>query len=118
MWGAGCAAHEEGREDAQQRREGVFAGFYTTIEKGAGAIGIAITGLFLGAMGYVESSVNETATQPQTALLAIVLCMTVFPTVLTILSCLPLIKYDLSSQRLQQMARAHHHTKDADKSLL
>ena len=48
------------------RREGIFAGFYTTVEKVAGAYGIAIVGAILASSGYIQSRFVDTF-QPDSA---------------------------------------------------
>ncbi|MET0240742.1 MAG: MFS transporter [Sphingobium sp.] len=60
------------------RREGAFAGFTTLFDKLSAAAGIAAMGLFLSAMGYVAST-GGTVKQPDSAVFAIMLCVTVLP---------------------------------------
>jgi GPH family glycoside/pentoside/hexuronide:cation symporter len=57
------------------RREGVFAGVYTVVERASFALAASMTGLILGAMGYVASKHGPVA-QPDSAILGIYLCMT------------------------------------------
>jgi GPH family glycoside/pentoside/hexuronide:cation symporter len=76
------------------RREGLFAGFYTTAEKLAGAVGVSLTGAVLQSAGYVPSF-SGGAAQPPAALLAIRICFSFAPALLTLLSCLLLIPYRL-----------------------
>ncbi len=85
------------------QREGVFAGIYTSAEKLAFAMGAAVSGIFLGAMGYVESTTGS-AVQPDSAILAIRLSMSLLPTALTAISCAFLLPYDLDEERLAQSA--------------
>ncbi len=87
------------------KREGVFAGIYTSAEKLAFAIGAAISGIFLGAMGYVESTSGSVA-QPDSALFAIRLSVSVLPMILTIISCLFLIPYDLDEEAIAAQEKA------------
>lgn len=82
-----------------QQREGVFAGVYTSAEKMAFAVGAALSGMFLGAMGYIEST-GGGAAQPDSAILAIRLSMSLLPTLLTAISCAFLLPYDLDESRL------------------
>ncbi len=77
------------------RREGVFSGIFTTAEKIAFAVGGSATGLLLGAMGYV-SSTTGTAAQPDSAILAVYLCVSILPAALLIISVLLLTQYNLS----------------------
>ena len=83
------------------RREGIFAGIYTTIEKVAFALGLGLTGVFLGAMGYVEGHNSQAFQQPAGAITAIYLCLGVFPAILSFMSCLFLWQYDLTGEKLE-----------------
>jgi GPH family glycoside/pentoside/hexuronide:cation symporter len=85
------------------RREGVLSGFYTTVEKLAFALGSAITGLFLGAMGYVSGTMGPATEQPDSAILAIRLCVSVLPVIAIVASAFVLRWYDLDEQKLNQM---------------
>ncbi len=76
------------------RREGLFAGIYTTAEKLAFAVGGALSGLVLGYMGYVSSNTGG-AVQPDSAITAIYWCMSILPALLTIISCVFLLPYRL-----------------------
>ena len=84
------------------RREGVFAGLYTTAEKLAFAIGGATAAFVLGSMGYVSSTVGITA-QPDSAIRAIYLCMAVLPAALIVVSCIFLLPYNLNESRLRAL---------------
>ena len=86
------------------RREGIFAGIFTTAEKFAFAVGGAITGIFLGIMGYISSTTGATA-QPESAILAIYLCVSVVPATLLFFSVLLLTQYDLSEDQVEAAAR-------------
>jgi GPH family glycoside/pentoside/hexuronide:cation symporter len=81
------------------KREGVFAGIYTSAEKLAFAFGAAVSGIFLGTMGYVEST-SGMVEQPESALLAIRLSISILPMILVFISCLFLIPYDLDEEKL------------------
>ena len=65
------------------RREGIFAGVFTTVEKFAYAFAPAITGIFLGAMGYVSSTGDVDAAQPDSAILAIYIAVAIVPSVMS-----------------------------------
>ena len=56
------------------RREGVFSGVYTVVERASFALAASLTGVILGAMGYVASKHGPVA-QPPSAILAIYLCL-------------------------------------------
>ena len=83
-------------------REGVFAGIYTTAEKLAFATGGALTAFILGYMGY-QSSTTGYAAQPDSAIVAIYLCMGALPAVMALLSCVFLLPYDLDEQKIRAM---------------
>jgi glycoside/pentoside/hexuronide:cation symporter, GPH family len=82
------------------RREGVYAGVYTTIEKFAFAFGPAITGAVLAAMGYVASS-GGIAEQPDSAILAVYICAAGLPAITGILGAVALLGYDLTEEKLK-----------------
>ena len=88
-------------------REGVYSGLYTTTEKVSFALGGAMAAFILSMAGYV-SSTTGTVQQPQSAIYAIYLCVGVLPAILAAVSCLFLIGYDLSEEKLQQLRQAHH----------
>lgn len=93
--------------DAQRsglRREGIFSGIFTTAEKFAFAVGGAITGIFLGVMGYVSSTTGATD-QPESAITAIYLCVSVLPAVLLFISVLLLTQYNLSEDQVEAASR-------------
>jgi GPH family glycoside/pentoside/hexuronide:cation symporter len=82
------------------RREALFAGFYSMAEKLASAIGLALTGGFLGAMGYLSSSDGALVRQPDSALLGISLAVGLLPAAMLAASCVLIWFYDLTEQRL------------------
>lgn len=82
------------------RREGIYAGFYTTIEKFSYAIGPAITGVVLGAMGYVASK-DGMAEQPESAILAVYICAAGLPALMGIIGAVSLTRYDLTEEKLK-----------------
>ncbi len=82
------------------RREGVYAGVYTTIEKFAFAFGPAITGGILAGMGYIASS-EGIVEQPDSAMLAVYICAAGLPALTSILGVLCLTQYDLTEAKLK-----------------
>lgn len=82
------------------RREGMLSAVYTIIEKLAYALGAALTGILLGASGYVKASGNVAVTQPDSAISAIYFLASVGPMILLVLSCIALGFYDLSEEKL------------------
>lgn len=83
------------------RREGVFSGIFTTAEKMAFAIGGAASGVFLGLMGYVSSTEGAVA-QPESAILAIYLCVSFLPAGLLLASIAFLVRYDLDEDKVRE----------------
>jgi len=81
------------------RREGIFAGFYTTMEKVSGAAGIGIVGVLLSHAGYVASRGNVVL-QPHSALIAIRYIVAVLPAVLSLLCFLVLLFYNLTDEKI------------------
>ena len=90
------------------RREGIFAGFYTTVEKLAGAVGIAIVGAFLSASGYIQSK-GVSVEQPASAISAIYIAISCLPAFISALAALSLVFYDLSEHKLQSTSRLDSH---------
>jgi GPH family glycoside/pentoside/hexuronide:cation symporter len=82
------------------RREGVLSGVYTTVEKVSFALGPALTGLLLGAAGYIRSA-DAAVQQPEAARLVIYLCASVIPALVLACGCLLLLGYDLTETRLK-----------------
>jgi GPH family glycoside/pentoside/hexuronide:cation symporter len=82
------------------RREGLFAGFYTTVEKLSGAIGIAVVGAILSSAGYVQS-MGSSVKQPQSAIDAIYLIMCFLPALISVLGIVALLFYRLTETRLK-----------------
>ena len=83
------------------RREGIFAGFYTTVEKLSGAIGVAFVGAILSASGYVAARGGAGVEQPASAIHAITLIMGILPACLSALGIAGLLFYHLSEARLK-----------------
>lgn len=80
------------------RREGVFAGVYTTVEKMASAFAVSMTGVVLGVMGYVHGQGNASSQQSQEVIDAIRYCLFI-PVFLQIASCFVLGLYKLDDGR-------------------
>jgi GPH family glycoside/pentoside/hexuronide:cation symporter len=81
------------------RREGIFAAFYTTVEKLSGAVGVSVVGAILAGAGYLQSR-GADVVQPASALLAIRISMAVLPTGITAAAMLALMFYHLDEARL------------------
>lgn len=83
-----------------ERREALFAGFYTMVEKLAAALGLAMTGAVLGAVGYISTTGGKVVEQPDSALIGVTVCTAVIPTVMLLASCALVLRYDLGPARL------------------
>ena len=84
------------------RREGIFAGLYTTAEKLSFAVGGAMAGLFLQYFGYQSSQSGEVVIQSSTTISGIYFLAAVMPALLMLLSCVPLKYYRLKENDLAQ----------------
>ncbi|MCE7796263.1 glycoside-pentoside-hexuronide (GPH):cation symporter [Sphingobium sufflavum] len=82
------------------RREGMLSAVYTIIEKLAYALGAALTGILLGASGYVQATGGTSVVQPDSAIDAIYFLASICPMILLALSCVALAYYDLSEEKL------------------
>ncbi len=82
------------------RREGIFSGIYTTVEKLAGAIGVAFVGAVLSASGYIAGRGGDTV-QPDSAIHAIYLVMGILPATISGLGIVGLLFYHLTENRLK-----------------
>ena len=91
------------------RREGIFAGVYTTVEKLASAIGITVVGALLSAAGYIESR-GGIVVQPAEALTAIRYITGFFPAFVCAASFLILLSYDLSEEKIKALRETSPHT--------
>jgi GPH family glycoside/pentoside/hexuronide:cation symporter len=80
------------------RREGIFAGVYTTVEKISFAIGPALLGLIIGYAGYDASA----ETLSDNVRWVIYLCAGGLPVASLIISCLLMILYNLNVQTFKE----------------
>lgn len=83
-----------------ERREGAFAGFTTLFDKLSAALALAAMGWFLAAMGYVSSGTGGAATQSESALLAVRLCVSIIPAVALLCAILAISRYDLDPEEV------------------
>lgn len=86
------------------RREGVLSAIYTMVEKVAFAAGAAMTGLVLGAAGYIKSTGGADVVQPDSAISAIFFLASFAPMTLLLASCVALKFYNLSENMLMEKA--------------
>lgn len=81
------------------RREGVFAGVYTTVEGLSFALGPAIVGIVLGAAGYISGAGD--VLQPASAQSAILICASLLPAIGICGAGLIMTRYRLSAEDLR-----------------
>jgi GPH family glycoside/pentoside/hexuronide:cation symporter len=94
---------EYDRLSSGARREGIFTGLWSAVEKGATAVGGLLIGLVLEVMGFVEST-GEVVAQPESALTGIVLGAAVLPAFFMLASLPLLARYPLTQERLAALA--------------
>lgn len=87
------------------RREGMFSGLFTTVEKLANAVGVAVVGTLLGWMGFIQARGDTVVQQPPSAELAMWLGISAVPVVTSLLSCLAIWRYDLSPEKLENLRK-------------
>jgi GPH family glycoside/pentoside/hexuronide:cation symporter len=88
------------------RREGVFAGAYSLVEKTAFALSPLVLTLILGALGYRESVNNAFVEQSQDALMGIYINIAIVPAVCNLLATFVLLRYDLTEEKLKSLRAA------------
>lgn len=86
------------------RREGVFAGMASFIEKTAGALTGVVIGGFLAAMDFDKAV--PAGQQPDSALFAIMACTSLIPLAMHLTKLVLLWFYDLDAERLRATVRA------------
>jgi GPH family glycoside/pentoside/hexuronide:cation symporter len=88
------------------RREGVFSGAYSLVEKSAFALSPLVFAIVLASLGYQESVDNAYVQQSERALMGIYLNIAIIPAICNGLAALVLLKYDLTEARLQELRAA------------
>ena len=88
------------------RREGAFAGFTTLLDKLSAAAGIALMGFFLQYRGYAATINAADASQPDSAVNAILICLTIVPFVAMICAGLIVSRYRLDEEDLLEPGQA------------
>lgn len=73
------------------RHEGAMTGLYTTVERGASAMGVALAGVILSLGGYVGGA---DVIDPD-AIRAIYICVAVVPAAMLLISIAAILRYDL-----------------------
>src|SRR3546814_11379877 len=81
-------------------REGMLSAVYTIVEKLAYAIGAGLTGLLLGASGYIKATSSTAVVQPQSAIDAISFHASIVTMILLVLSCVALYYFTLTEDKL------------------
>lgn len=90
------------------RREGVFSGMYTTVEKLGSAFGAGLAGATLSFAGYIASTEGETVVQPPSAITGIYICLAVLPAITAIVSAIVMCWYELSEDKLKNTTLETH----------
>lgn len=85
------------------RREGVFAGAYSLVEKTAFALSPLVLTLILAAFGYRESVDNAFVEQSREALMGIYLNIAIVPAICNGLAAMVLLRYDLTEEKLEAL---------------
>ncbi len=88
-------------------REGALTGFYSTAEKFAFALGLAINGLILGAAGYVEGQGDTVGVQPASAIMAVYVCIALVPGLLSLAAAAVLSRYPLDEAQMKKVEQGH-----------
>ena len=85
-----------------QRREGIFSGIYTTVEKLSFALGGACAGFTLQWFGYRSSTSGQAVAQSASAIDGIYFLAAAVPAALMLASCIPLLLYPLRESELTE----------------
>jgi len=85
------------------RREGLYAGFWTTVEKGSSAAGIAIVGLILSLSGYAQSHGDAVKQTPE-ALYGVFLAFGVGPGVTILIGAMLMLFYGLDEKTIKHVS--------------
>lgn len=75
------------------------------VEKLATAFGVAMIGMFLGTMGYVQSTDNVQVEQPESAITAIRYSIALVPLTVEVICLALLTQYTLSKDKLEQLKK-------------
>lgn len=86
-------------------RAGTFSGVWTAGETAGLAFGGTILSIVLAVTGFVATTADETVTQPESAVIGIVLAFSVIPAVLMFASLLSLARYPLRKADIDRLVR-------------
>jgi GPH family glycoside/pentoside/hexuronide:cation symporter len=95
------------------RREGAFYGVIMFLYKVAGAIAINLASLFLGALGYMESTAGQVVEQPASALWAIRILLGVGPGLCFLVSAYFVHRLPITRERFNEIKRIIEERKKA-----
>ncbi|GAA1006246.1 MFS transporter [Acrocarpospora pleiomorpha] len=87
-----------------KRRGGVFTGLWTAVESAVAAFGATIYGAVLSIGGFLESDPANPVVQPDSAVTAVLIGLTVIPALIILSGVLMTLKYDLSADKLAPAA--------------
>lgn len=77
-----------------ERREGIYAGAYSFVEKASSALGPLLVGAILQSFGFVAKAGNVQSAQ---AVTGIIIGASILPAAMYALSIVPLLRYDLKT---------------------
>lgn len=83
-----------------EAREGLLSSAIAVIEKVSFALGVAVLGVFLNALGYIPTTGGALVEQPESAMLALKLGFAVIPSLMFAINGLFLWAYDLDENKL------------------
>ena len=86
-------------------RAGTFSGVWTAGETAGLAFGGTILSIVLSVTGFIATTAEETVTQPESAILGIVLAFSVIPAALMLLSLISLARYPLRKADIDALVR-------------
>jgi Na+/melibiose symporter-like transporter len=98
-------AIEADRHMTGERRAGMFTGVYIVVEKLASAIGAAALGGLLSALGYLHATEGHRVVQPERALIAIRLCVSLLPALFIVFALLAIRGYSINAASLERLRR-------------
>jgi GPH family glycoside/pentoside/hexuronide:cation symporter len=86
-------------------RAGTFSGVWTAGETAGLAFGGTILSIVLAVTGFIPTVAEQTVTQPESAILGIVLAFSVIPAALMLLSLISLARYPLRKRDIDALVR-------------
>ncbi|WP_214104611.1 MFS transporter [Acrocarpospora catenulata] len=84
-----------------KRRGGVFTGLWTAVESAVAAFGATIYGAVLSVGGFRESDPANPVVQPDSAVTAVLVGISVIPALIILSGVLMTLKYDLTAARME-----------------